>query len=107
MMNPDAPYVPAPAYSGVSPQNPELLQATTTTGYARLTNSSIFADKALILNTGAGDVDLSLDGSTSARTVFAGTEYEWSNPVGDRPFDLSDLYIKGAAAGYVVKVLYR
>lgn len=107
MLNPNAPYVPAMPYSGVDPQNPLVLLKTTTTDFTRLTNSSIFADKALILNTGAGDIDVSMDGGTTVRTIWSGTEYEWSNPVGDRPFDLADIYVKSPVAGYVAKVLYR
>jgi len=94
-------------YPTIATLDPQRLQITANTSYARLSNTAIPAFKALIANTGSVDVSLSLDGVTADRTIYAGTEYEWSNPDGMIPFDLSSIWVKTGSSTAAIKVIYR
>jgi len=100
-------YVANPIYPPIATRNPEPLRITANTTYARLSNSLIPAFKASILNAGSVDVSLSLDGTTLDRTIPAGAEYEWSQPPGMFPFDLSQFWVKTGSSTAAIKVIYR
>lgn len=94
-------------YPSISTRDPQPLRLTANTTYGRLSNTALPAFKALIKNAGSVDVSLSLDGVTEDRIIYAGTEYEWSNPEGMIPFDLSTFWVKTGSSTAAIKVIYR
>lgn len=100
-------YLPNPGYPARATDNVLRLTKVTTLAYVPIVASATPAQKALLYNAGSGDISLSVDGVNEDRIISPTTEYEWSNPDGNLPFNLANIYVKSAVAGQTLKVLYR